>query len=368
MAEPRTTLRPGDTIGILGGGQLGRMTALAAAPLGLRCHVYCPEPDSPATQVCDRATIAGYDDQAALRAFARSVDVVTYEFENVPADTAATLAEHVLPRPAPSVLAICQDRLREKDTLARIGIPTTPYAPARDTAELRRALDTIGRPAVLKSVRMGYDGKGQVMIRGDSDPDAAWADMAGSVPGAVGILEAWVGFDVEVSVIVARGADGAMATYDPVENLHTNHILHQTTAPARIDPATADTATVIARRVADGLDLVGVMGVEMFVTADGAVLVNELAPRPHNSGHWTIDACAVSQFEQHARTVAGLPLGAADRHSNAVMTNLLGEEVNAWRDVLHEPHARLHLYGKQTVKPGRKMGHVTRLFGRDTWS
>jgi 5-(carboxyamino)imidazole ribonucleotide synthase len=191
--------------------------------------------------------------------------------------------------------------------------------------------------------------------------------MAGSVPGAVGIVEAWVPFALEISVIVARGADGAMTTYSPGENLHTNHVLHQTTAPARISAATAETAAVTARRVADGLDLVGVMGVEMFVTDDGGVLVNELAPRPHNSGHWTIDGCAVSQFEQHARTVAGLPLGASDRHSNAVMTNLLGEEIRRWRDIVHEPHARLHLYGKQTVKPGRKMGHVTRLFAFDAW-
>jgi 5-(carboxyamino)imidazole ribonucleotide synthase len=367
MGDTPARFAPGATIGILGGGQLGRMTALAAAPLGYRCHIFCPEAESPATQVCNRATIAAYDDGEALRRFADSVDVVTYEFENVPADTAAVLQDRVLLRPRPDILAICQDRLREKATLNDLGIATAPYAEARTAAELARALERLGRPAVLKSVRMGYDGKGQVAIARDTDPTAAWAEMAGSVPGAVGIVEGWVPFEREISVVVARGAEGAMVTYDPGENLHTDHILHRTTAPARIPETTAETARITARRVAEGLDLVGVMGVEMFVTADGTVLVNELAPRPHNSGHWTIDGCPVSQFEQHVRSVAGLPLGSAERHSNAVMTNLLGEEVQSWRTVLAEPHARLHLYGKQTVKPGRKMGHVTRLFPRAAW-
>lgn len=368
MAEtPIARLEPGATIGILGGGQLGRMTALAAAPLGYRCHIFCPDADSPATQVCDRATIAAYDDAEALRAFAGAVDVVTYEFENVPADTAGVLEAHVLLRPRPGILAICQDRLREKARLNDLGIATAPYAEAHTAEDAARAVARLGRPAVLKSVRMGYDGKGQVAIDRDTDPAAAWAEMAGSVPEAVGIVEGWVSFEREISVIVARGADGAMVTYDPGENLHTNHILHRTTAPARIPEATAETARITARRVAEGLDLVGVMGVEMFVTGEDTVLVNELAPRPHNSGHWTIDGCPVSQFEQHVRSVAGLPLGSADRHSDAVMTNLLGDEVHGWRTVLAEPHARLHLYGKQTVKPGRKMGHVTRLFPRGAW-
>ena len=367
MTQTPDPIPPGGTIGILGGGQLGRMTALAAAPLGYRCHIYCPDADSPAAQVCNRAKIAAYDDAEALRAFAESVDAVTYEFENVPAETAAILEEKVLLRPKPDILAVCQDRLKEKDTLAGLGIPTARYAAAHDAAGLAQALDSIGRPAVLKSVRMGYDGKGQVMIQSDTGAEAAWAEMAGSIPGAVGIVEAWVPFDMEISVIVARGADGAMTTYVPGENLHTNHILHQTTAPARIPARVADQAAVIARRIAAGLDLVGVMGVEMFVTAEKEILVNELAPRPHNSGHWTLDACTVSQFEQHVRTVAGLPLGAADRQSNAVMTNLLGDEADTWREVLTEPHARLHLYGKAQARPGRKMGHVTRLFERNAW-
>ena len=361
-AGPRLApLAPGATIGILGGGQLGRMTALAAAPLGYRCHIFCPEADSPATQVCNRATIADDTDTAALRDFAAQVDVVTYEFENVPAATAETLAGLVPLRPRPGLLAICQDRIREKTALADLGIPVARHAAADDAEGLARALETIGRPAVLKAVRMGYDGKGQVMIDASTDPAAAWADMAGSIPGARGIVEARVPFDLEISVIVVRGTDGAIATYDPGENHHSRHILHQTVVPARVGAAAADTATALARQVAEGLDLVGVMGVEMFVTGAGEVLVNELAPRPHNSGHWTIDACAVSQFEQHVRSVVGLPLGPTARHHDAVMTNLLGAEADAWSDYAADPEARLHLYGKAGVKPGRKMGHVTRL-------
>lgn len=355
-------LPPGSTIGILGGGQLGRMTALAAAPLGYRVHVFCPEADSPATQVCDRATIAAYDDDAALGRFAGAVDVVTYEFENVPAATAEALSARVALRPNPAVLAICQDRLREKDFLNDISVPTAPYAETRDVHGLRRALHEIGQPAVLKSVRMGYDGKGQVAIGAESDPEAAWAEMAGSVPGAIGSLEGWVDFELEISVIVARGVSGELATYVPVENHHAHHILSRTIAPARIAGDVAEQADVLARRIAERIDLVGVMGVEMFITTDGKVLVNEMAPRPHNSGHWTIDACPASQFEQHARAVAGLPLAATDRLANAVMENLLGEDVKRWREIVQEPHARLHLYGKRNIKPGRKMGHVTRLY------
>jgi len=354
-------LPPGSTLGILGGGQLGRMTALAAAPLGYRCHVFCPEADSPATQVCNRATIAAYTDTDALRAFAAAVDVVTYEFENVPAATAQTLAGLVPARPRPGILAICQDRVREKAALRDLGVPTAGYARARDAAELAAALDGLGRPAVLKAVRLGYDGKGQVTIGARDDPAAAWAEMAGAIPDAEGIVESWVPFDLEISIIVVRGTDGAVACYDPGENHHDRHILHQTIVPARVGEAVASEAVRIARHIAEGLDLVGVMGVEMFVTAEGAVLVNELAPRPHNSGHWTLDACAVSQFEQHVRSVCGLPLGTTERHHDAVMTNLLGAEVDAWEATLREPAARLHLYGKTAVKPGRKMGHVTRL-------
>ncbi|RDD61767.1 5-(carboxyamino)imidazole ribonucleotide synthase [Ferruginivarius sediminum] len=358
---------PSATIGILGGGQLGRMTALAAAPLGYRVHIFCPDAGSPATQVCDRHTIAPYDDAEALAAFAASVDVVTYEFENVPAATADALAGKVPLRPKPEILAICQDRLKEKNFLNGIGVPTAPFAEARDAEALDRALREIGRPAVLKSVRMGYDGKGQVGIAPDTDPAAAWAEMAGSIPDATGVVEGWVDFDLEISVIVARGVDGEMATYVPGENHHTNHILHRTYAPARVADPVAEHAESLARRIAERIDLVGVMGVEMFVTPEGDVLVNELAPRPHNSGHWTIDACVASQFEQHARSVAGLPLASTDRLANAVMQNLLGDEVNGWPGIVREPHAKLHLYGKAEVKPGRKMGHVTRLYPHGPW-
>ncbi|MBK1695893.1 5-(carboxyamino)imidazole ribonucleotide synthase [Rhodovibrio salinarum] len=360
MSDP---LAPGSVIGILGGGQLGRMAALAAYPLGYRVHVYTPKADDPATQVTDRTTIASYDDAEALAAFAQAVDVVTYEFENVPARTAEILGESVPLRPRPGVLAICQDRLKEKDFLRDHGIPTTDYAEVTSAQELADALadGAIGRPAVLKTVRGGYDGKGQLMIAPDSDAEAAWSEMAGTDAQPVGILEAFVDYALEASVIVARGVDGQIASYVPVENRHEHHILSQTIAPADLNPTTAQRATDTAEAVARAIDLVGVMGVELFVTHDGDVLVNELAPRPHNSGHWTIDACPASQFEQFIRAVAGLPLAPCTRHSDAVMDNLLGDEAGHWLEIAREGDARLHLYGKAEARPGRKMGHVTRL-------
>ncbi len=364
MTAQTAPLPPGSIIGILGGGQLGRMTALAAAPLGYRCHIYCPEAGVPATQVCDRATIAAYDDAEALAAFAQAVDVVTYEFENVPAATAEVLARNVLLRPRPEVLAICQDRLKEKDFLRAIGIATAAYAPAADTRALGRAVAEIGRPAILKSVRMGYDGKGQVPLRSGTDLGEAWAEMAGSIPDASGIVERRVEFTMEISVVVARGVGGDLAAYVPVENRHESHILAQTIAPAPISAKLRGEAGAIARRIVEALDFVGVMGVEMFVTEDGHILVNELAPRPHNSGHWTLDACATSQFEQHVRAVVGLPLGDCERHSDATMKNLIGSDVEAWQELAGEPQAHLHLYGKGAPRPGRKMGHVTRLSPR----
>ncbi len=364
MTDP---LAPGSVIGILGGGQLGRMAALAAYPLGYRVHVYTPKAGDPATQVTDRSTIAAYDDADALAAFARAVDVVTYEFENVPARTAELLAEllgaGVPLRPGANVLAICQDRLREKDFLRDHGIPTTEYAEVTSQTGLAGALapKSVGKPAVLKTVRGGYDGKGQVMIGPDSDAKAAWAEMAGGADAPIGILEAFVDYTLEASVIVARAADGTVDSYVPVENRHQNHVLAQTIAPAVLAPATARRAREIAHAVARAIDLVGVMGVELFVTRDGELLVNELAPRPHNSGHWTIDACPASQFEQFIRAVAGLPLASFDRHSDAVMDNLLGDDAARWLELARDPHARLHLYGKPDARPGRKMGHVTRL-------
>jgi 5-(carboxyamino)imidazole ribonucleotide synthase len=351
-------VNPGATIGILGGGQLGRMTALAAATLGFRCHVFATEPDSPAAQVCGLATVAPYCDAAALDRFAAAVDIVTFEFENIPAEAVRRVAALRSLLPRPEILEISQDRLREKDFLRSIGIATTAYREIGDAAALARAMRDFGYPAVLKSVRMGYDGKGQVTLTPELRPDEAWRRMGGEI----GILEAFVDFACEISVIVARGRNGAWATYPPVENQHTHHILDTTIAPARITPEIAMRAEAVARRIAEELDLVGVLAVEMFVTQAGELRVNELAPRPHNSGHWTIDACITSQFEQLVRAICGLPLGSVEHHSDAVMKNLLGDDVEKWREALADPATKLHLYGKREIQPGRKMGHITRLF------
>jgi 5-(carboxyamino)imidazole ribonucleotide synthase len=350
-------LAPGATIGILGGGQLGRMTALAAARLGYRCHAFADEPDSPAAQVCARSTVASFDDDAALARFAAEVDVATFEFENIPAEAGRRVAAVIPVLPRPEILEITQDRLHEKDFLRSIGIATTEYRGLADAEALREAMADFGRPAVLKSVRLGYDGKGQVTIQPETAPAEAWRRMGGEI----GILEAYVDFACEISVIVARRADGEWAAYPPVENRHVNHILDTTIAPARIAPETATRAEAIACVIAERLGLVGVLAVEMFVTRDGGLLVNELAPRPHNSGHWTIDACVTSQFEQLVRAICGLPLGSVAHHSDAVMKNLIGAEAETWRESLDDPLAKLHLYGKREAKPGRKMGHVTRL-------
>jgi 5-(carboxyamino)imidazole ribonucleotide synthase len=362
MSDQHTaTLEPGSVIGILGGGQLGRMTAAAASHLGYRTHIYCPEKDSPAAQATSRATVASYEDEEALYAFAAAVDVVTFEFENVPYSAASFLAERVLVRPSPKVLAICQDRLKEKDFLTSINVPTARYGEASGPEAVARVLRDLGTPAVLKTARMGYDGKGQVRLDKDVEPAQAWRDMAGHANQAVGIVESFVDFRIEISVIVARDAKGGLATYVPVENQHKHHILDLTIAPARVPEAVADRAEAIARHIAESIELVGILCVEMFVTHDDAVLVNELAPRPHNSGHWTLDACVTSQFEQTVRAVAGLPLGSPQALCSATMKNLIGDEVNGWREHLNDPWAKLHLYGKSEARPGRKMGHVTRL-------
>ena len=363
--EVGAPLKPGAVIGILGGGQLGRMAALAAARLGYRCHIYCPEPDAPATQVTALASIAAYEDHTALAAFAEAVDVATFEFENIPFETAAFLAERVALRPGAETLRICQDRLAEKTFCAALGVPTTPFAEVTDAEELAKAVAEMGRPGVLKTARLGYDGKGQVAIGPATDLEEAWRTMAGSAAEPRGILEAFVDFDLEISAIVARGLDGACQSYVPVENQHRNHILDRTLVPARIAPEVAERAEGLARGLAEGLGLVGLMAVEMFVTLDGRLLVNELAPRPHNSGHWTLDACVTSQFEQFIRAVAGLPLGSCARLADAEMKNLLGDEAGNWREILSDPNAKLHLYGKAEARPGRKMGHVTRLIPRN---
>ena len=353
-------LAPGATIGILGGGQLGRMTALAATRLGYRAHIFATEPDSPAAQVAAGATVASWDDNAAIEQFADAVDVATFEFENIPGAAVRRVSELKPVMPRPEILEITQDRLREKDFLRGNGVATTDYQEIADALALGRTLAALKGRAVLKSARMGYDGKGQLTVESGTPPDEAWRSMGASR----GILESFVDFQCEVSVIVARAADGAVATYPPVENRHVNHILDTTIAPASLSPETAQEAETIARDIATRLDLVGVLAVEMFVTRDGKLLVNELAPRPHNSGHWTIDACATSQFEQLVRAICGLPLGSTERHADAVMKNLIGDEVETWRDAIADPTARLHLYGKREVFPGRKMGHVTRLVPR----
>ncbi|MBF0327177.1 5-(carboxyamino)imidazole ribonucleotide synthase [Magnetospirillum moscoviense] len=355
-----TPLPPGSTVGIIGSGQLGRMAALAAARLGYRVHVYGPEPDSPTEQVAAAATVAAYTDLAALEAFARAVDVVTFEFENIPADSVRLLTGLVPVRPGWRVLDVAQDRISEKRFFNEIGIETAPWAEINSADDLRQAVARIGRPAVLKTTRLGYDGKGQTKIGPDTDLDRAWAAMAG----ATSVLEGFIDFAGEVSVIVARGLDGKTQAFEPAWNVHTNHILDTTTVPAPIDDSLAQGAIEVARKAAEALDLVGLLAVEMFVTKDGHILANEMAPRPHNSGHWTIDACVTDQFEQFIRAVCGLPLGDPIRHSDAVMKNLIGDDVNDWLAILSDPDAKLHLYGKAEARLGRKMGHVTRIAPR----
>lgn len=351
-------LPPNSTIGILGGGQLGRMTSLAAAALGYRCHIYAPEADSPGMQVSSAATVAPYEDVEALTRFAAAVDVVTFEFENVPAATLDVLAPLVPCRPGVQALRICQDRLLEKKFLAEAGVPVAPWRAVTSEAELAAAIAQIGLPAVLKTTRMGYDGRGQAVLREPADAAAAWARLE---PKPL-ILEAFVPFAAEISAVAARAVDGSVAVYDAVENIHTHHILDYSYAPARLPPAAAEAAREGAARVAAALELVGVLAVEFFLLPDGSLLGNEIAPRPHNSGHWTMDACAFSQFAQHARAVAGLPLGSPDRHHDAVMRNLVGPEGMArWPGVASKSDVALHLYGKSSARPGRKMGHVNRV-------
>jgi 5-(carboxyamino)imidazole ribonucleotide synthase len=350
MPEP---LPPGSRIGILGGGQLGRMLALAAARLGMRSHVFEPAADPCAADVAAH-TRADYADGAALRRFAASVDVVTYEFENVPVAAIDAIAGLVPVRPGRPALEVAQDRLAEKEFLRGIGLPTAPWARVDGPGDLPAALAAIGAPALLKTRRLGYDGKGQARLDG-ADAAAAWA----AVGGAPSILEGFVRFEREVSVIAARGLDGAVAAFDPGENVHQGGILRTTTVPARVSPAFARDAVLAAGRILNALDYVGVIGVELFVTGAGLV-VNEFAPRVHNSGHWTMNACLIDQFEQHVRAICGWPLGDGARHSDAVMTNLIGDEAAG----IWPADAAVHLYGKGEARPGRKMGHVTRIAPR----
>ena len=354
----RVTLKPGDTIGILGGGQLGRMLALAAARLGLKTQVFAPDPDSPAFDVVQNATCAEYADVEALEVFAFDVDVITYEFENIPSSTALILSARRPVLPDPKVLETTQDRLAEKDFVTSLGIATARYADVSSAQDLKAAMARIGLPAVLKTRRFGYDGKGQAVVRAGDDPEAVWTDLETRSA----ILEAFVPFEREISVIAARGAGGEVVCYDVTENEHRDHILKFSHAPARIPDALAAKARAIAEKIATALDYVGVLGVEMFVVpgADGpGLLANEIAPRVHNSGHWTLDGASVSQFEQHVRAIAGWPLGRPLRHGDVTMTNLIGDEILDYGQWLTKPGATVHLYGKGAPRPGRKMGHVT---------
>ena len=350
---------PGAVIGVLGGGQLGRMFAIAARRMGYRVHTLSPDADTPTGQVADVEIIAPYEDLDAVRKFSAAVSVVTFEFENVPSATAEAAATHAPVRPSGSILHTTQHRLREKTFLSSAGFPLTPFLPVRSSEDLREALECLGRPAVLKTADFGYDGKGQELIRLDSDAEQAWR----SIGGGEAVLEAYVDFEIELSVVAARGADGSFAHYGAIENAHSNRILDVSVSPARLPPPVAAEAVQIARGVLDELGVVGVLCVEFFLTRGGKLLINELAPRPHNSGHLTFDACVTSQFEQQLRAVCELPLGSAELLRPAAMANLLGD---LWRDcepdwgaVCAFPAAKLHLYGKLAPRPGRKMGHIT---------
>ena len=343
------------TIGILGGGQLGRMLSVAASRLGLKTHIFEPGANPPAAHVADAVTTASYDDRAALTAFAQSVDVITYEFENIPT-SALDLLETLRPiHPGRQALATSQDRLVEKNFLQSLGLQTAPFATVDNTADLDAAIAQIGMPAIMKTRTMGYDGKGQARIMSQGDAAQALADMAG----APAILEGFVNFSHEVSIIGARSADGAVACFDPGENVHVDGILRTTTVPAKLTPSQRTDAVLIAARILNELDYIGVMGVELFVTQQG-LIVNEIAPRVHNSGHWTQNGCTIDQFEQHIRAVAGWPLGDGSRHSDVVMENLIGDDMDRLPE-LAKTTAALHLYGKADVKTGRKMGHVNHI-------
>ncbi len=353
MTDP---LPLGSTIGILGGGQLGRMLSVAASRLGYVTHIFEPGANPPAGHVADTVTTASYDDADALKRFADSVDVITYEFENIPTSALDILEAHRPIRPGREALRVSQDRLTEKDFLQGLGLRTAPYAAVETLEELAAAVAEIGTPAILKTRRFGYDGKGQARIKGTEDLPRAMDDMAG----APALLEGFVDFSHEVSVIAARGLSGDVACFDPGENVHRDGILRSTTVPATLTASQRMDAVLLAANILNALDYVGVMGVELFVTSQGLV-VNEIAPRVHNSGHWTQNGCAVDQFEQHIRAVAGLPLGDGQRHANVVMENLIGGDLDQIPQILRSGDTALHLYGKAEAKPGRKMGHVNRI-------
>ena len=351
---------PGSTIGVLGGGQLGRMFAMAARRLGYRVHTLAPDHDTPTGQIADLEINASYDDMDAVRAFAQAVDVVTFEFENVSAEAIGEAERHAIVRPNGRSLAVAQHRLKEKSFLAEHGLPVVPFAPVRTDADLAAAMSAVGCPSVLKTATSGYDGKGQVRIEKPEDLEAAWTRLGRREA----VLEAFLDLDREISVIGARGVDGEWSHFGPIENAHARHILDVSVAPANVSEAIAAQAVDVTHRVMDALDFVGILCIEFFITRDGRLVVNELAPRPHNSGHLTFDACRTSQFEQQLRAVCGLPLGSPEMlQPAAAMANLLGDiweggEPN-WAAALSLPDVKLHLYGKSSPRPGRKMGHLT---------
>jgi 5-(carboxyamino)imidazole ribonucleotide synthase len=361
IRNPQSAILPGSVIGVLGAGQLGRMFAMAARRLGYRVHTLAPEHDTPTGQIADVEVVASYDDLDAVRAFAKGVDVVTFEFENVPARAAAAAEEYAIVRPSGRALAVAQHRIREKTFLAERGIPVTPFAPVRTDADLAPALAAVGCPAVLKTAAFGYDGKGQIPIARPADAAAAWESLGRREA----ILEAFLDLDREISVIGARGIGGEWSHFGAIENAHRRHILDVSVSPADVPPAIAALAVDVTHRVMESLDFVGLLCVEFFVTRDGRLTVNELAPRPHNSGHLTFDACRTSQFEQQLRAICGLPLGSTEQVQPAAMANLLGDLWEAgepdWSAALGFPTVKLHLYGKSAARPGRKMGHLTAL-------
>lgn len=346
---------PGSTIGIVGGGQLGRMLARAASRMGYKTHIFTPEKDSPASHVATATTIGAYQDATALRAFAQSVDVITFEFENIPAETLEMLDAITVVRPKPSVLFTTRHRLREKEFIRAQGISTAPFAPVRTADEFGQAINTIGTPSVLKTCELGYDGKGQVVIKSPEEAAKAWASLGKTEC----ILEGFINFTAEASMIVARSTHGEMRCYPLVENIHRDHILYKTIAPAPFINEHQEQAVKIAKTLAEALDVVGLLAVELFVTNDG-LLVNELAPRPHNSGHWSMEGAPTAQFEQHVRAICGWALGDTTARP-CEMINLLGNEWKLWEEYAKKPEAHVHLYGKTESRPGRKMGHVTRV-------
>ncbi len=360
MSGPSVFL-PGSTIGVMGSGQLGRMFAIAARRMGYRVHTFSPERDTPTGQVADVEICASYEDEGAVRAFAKGVDVLTFEFENVPVQSVEWAAEQCVVRPSGRVLHVCQHRLREKEFLQASGLPLPAFAPVTSEAHLRAAVERLGIPSVLKTAAFGYDGKGQRKITAESDLAEVWSSFAGQAA----VLEAWVPFEREVSVLVARGVDGSTATYPVCENSHANHVLDLTLVPARISEFAAREACALAVQAAVALDLTGLLAVEMFLLPGDRLLVNELAPRPHNSGHFSFDASVTSQFEQQLRAVCGLPLGSTELLRPTAMANLLGDVWGDgepdWAAAAALPEVKIHLYGKAAPRPGRKMGHLVAL-------